>query len=58
MGLLYLFTVKVRFILEDAIKALRGTRGTALTFFLPQHLMRWVVKSAQRPLYSRIEFLY
>jgi hypothetical protein len=45
--------VKVKFSLERAMKAQRGSRGIALLFLNPGTRWGWVVNSNPRPLYPR-----
>jgi hypothetical protein len=54
--------VKLKSTLQQAMKAQRGSRGTALHFLQPQRYMGWVVKAtaallpgkARYPLYRRL----
>jgi hypothetical protein len=45
--------VQVKFILEEATKTLRGSRGVALISLYPRRKMGWVVNATPRPLYPR-----
>ena len=45
--------LKVKFTLEQAMKAQRGSRGIAILFLLPRRWMGWVVNATSRPLYPR-----
>jgi len=45
--------VKVKFTLEQAMKAQRESRGVALLFFNLDAGWGWVVNATPRPLYSR-----
>ena len=45
--------VKIKFSLEEAMKAQRGSRDTALLFLQHRSWMGWVLNATPRPLYSR-----
>jgi len=44
--------------LEHATKAQRGSRNTALLFFILGARWGWVVKDTPRPLYPRVKTMY